>query len=358
MKIAALVHYYVPYRNAGSETMLHTMLKRLVKAGHEVVAYVTDIDCPDQVYVRDGVVVINEANFVLASQHVEANPPDVIISHHNNTKVAARLSRRLGCSFVFIMHNDLEGTPEQLEFGPDLVVFNTNWIADQFNHRVPRSMVLHPPIWREDHETTPGEKVTLVNLNESKGAGLFYWLARNMPDVEFLGVVGGHGIQAIYRDLPNVEIQEHTDNMIQDVWNKTKILLMPSLYESYGMAGVEALASGIPVVANPTPGLLEALSDGGIFADRDDPQAWVDAIDELYFDDAAYKDASERAVTRSLVLNPESELEEFVKRIEELDGDRGSEVREGEHHYVFSEEGRAASISGLQVVRGRLGVWN
>jgi glycosyltransferase involved in cell wall biosynthesis len=56
------------------------------------------------------------------------------------------------------------------------------------------------------------------------------------------------------------------------------VLMVPSVHESYGMAAVEALASGIPVIAHPTPGLREALGDAGTFVDRADVRVWVAAV--------------------------------------------------------------------------------
>lgn len=317
MKVAALIHFYVPHRNAGSETMLHTMLKRLVEDGHEVTAFVTDIPEAGDPYVIDGVRVV-PANWVLSQQNIQAFSPDVIVSHHENTMRAAKLSRRLGCPWVFLVHNSFPHTIQQINYGADLVVFNTRWIERDNRKNVRKeSIVIHPPVHRDAHKTDRGDAVTLVNLNHDKGSGVLYWLASHMPDVKFLGVVGGHGPQIIREDLPNVEIVKHTSNMPRDVWSRTKILLMPSAYESYGMAGVEAMASGIPVIANPTPGLLESLGYGGTFVARDDGQGWVDAIDSL-LDDDVYAHASELADNRSLELDPKDELDEWAEAIRRL----------------------------------------
>lgn len=316
MKIAVFVHFYVPYRNAGSETMLHSMVKALQAAGHEVAVVATVLPEAPPAYSYDGVDVL-ATNVIYGRQNIQTWRPDLIITHHDNTVYTAQIARKLNIPWVFICHNDMAGVQTHLGFNPSLVVFNTNWIRDKLQTPDMNSIVLHPPVFAKDHATTPGGKVTLVNLNENKGSKLFYRLAESMPEVEFLGVIGGHGEQIIRRDIPNVEIQDHTPDMKENVWSKTRILLMPSIYESYGMAGVEALASGIPVIAHPTPGLKESQGPFGLFVNRDDFSGYQATIRQL-LEPKNWNAASALALKRSQELDPNPELDGWVASIERL----------------------------------------
>lgn len=316
MKIAIFPHFYVPYRNAGSETMLHAMCKALISKGHEVVVWATVLPEAPPFYEWEGVPVY-ATNVVYGRQQIKAWKPDVIVSHHDNTQRAATIAKSLDIPFVFIMHNDFLPNQELLTLKPDLTVFNTEWIRGKFDHVVNRSMVLHPPVWAHEHATTPGDHITLVNLNENKGCRVFYEMARRYPSKNFLGVVGGHGDQIIDDSLPNVTIQPQTADMKNDVWAKTRILLMPSIYESYGMAGVEALASGIPVIAHPTEGLRESQGPWGMFVDRGDLNGYENAILRLS-DPIAWQAASILSKKRSNELDPASELDRWVEEVEGL----------------------------------------
>lgn len=318
MNITALVHFYVPYRNAGSETMLHKMLTSLVEAGHQVNVVATDIPDAPFMYELDGVRIVR-ANRVTGPEFLKASGADVVVTHHDNTVKASLVARGLGKPCVYLMHNDFPRTRELLAaYRPALTVFNTEWLREACKRiEVDRSVVVHPPVDAAKHRTVPGDRVTLVNLNDHKGGNIFYRLAEAMPDVRFLGVVGGHGAQIVRRDLPNVEIVEHTANMREDVWSRTRILLMPSVYESYGMAGVEAMASGIPVIANPTKGLKESLGWAGTFVARDDFDGWVGAIRTLS-GSQAWDQASEVALLRSAELDPAVELGQWVEAVEGL----------------------------------------
>lgn len=297
--------------------MLHTMCKALKDKGHEVIVFATVLPEAPEFYEYEDIPVY-VTNVVYGKQMIEGWMPDVIVSHHDNTDRAARISRRKGIPFAFLMHNDFDQTAQKLDYEPDLVVFNTDWMACKFKAKTKNHMVMHPPIIKDQHRTTPGECVTLVNLSENKGVNLFYKLAERMPDIQFLGVEGGHGPQIIRHDLPNVTIQMQTANMKEDVWSKTKILLMPSIYESYGMAGVEALASGIPVLAHPTPGLIESQGPFGHFIDRDDVDQYCNVIRKYYESDISYNAASGLALKRSAELDPTPELAQWVRKIEEL----------------------------------------
>ncbi|MFE6379225.1 glycosyltransferase family 4 protein [Streptomyces roseolus] len=318
MNIVALVHFAVPFRNAGSETALHAMLKALQAAGHDVTVVSTETPQAPQHYQWDGLKGLSRPGAWAAAQTVRELAPDVIVTQHQNTALGLSLARELGAKSVFLMHNDFEQNRGILGEEPDLVVFNTHWIAAQYADTVPRSLVVHPPVWAEQHATEPGGCITLVNCNRDKGAAHLYYLAQLLPEVHFLGVIGAHGEQVRVGGA-NVEIVEHTTDMRADVWARTGILIMPSVYESYGMAGVEAMASGIPVVAAPTPGLRESLGDAGIFVDRDDMDAWEAALRQL-LDPDTYKAASARARARSAELDPTAELEAFVHAVEEVSG--------------------------------------
>jgi glycosyltransferase involved in cell wall biosynthesis len=131
-----------------------------------------------------------------------------------------------------------------------------------------------------------------------------------------MGVIGAHGEQYVRRDLPNVLIQDHTVNMCRDVWARTKILIMPSIYESYGMTGVEACYQGIPVLANPTPGLVESLGGAGWFIDRPDVDSYTQAVENLFADDALWQERSALALTRGSEIDAQAELDQFVRHVE------------------------------------------
>lgn len=57
---------------------------------------------------------------------------------------------------------------------------------------------------------------------------------------------------------------------------------MPSAYESWGMTAREAMAAGIPVIANPGTGLKENCGLAAIWCDRDKPNQWVKEINRLH----------------------------------------------------------------------------
>lgn len=68
----------------------------------------------------------------------------------------------------------------------------------------------------------------------------------------------------------------------------SKIMLVPSYSETFGLVALEANASGVPVIAAAAGGLQEAIADGEtgiIMADRD-PANWAQAITALLTDDA------------------------------------------------------------------------
>lgn len=315
MRIVAIVHFYVPVHMAGSETMLHAMLTELARAGHDVHVLVTRESQAasgilDRVHVHRGGDV-DALAFALA--------PDVLVTHHAEVHRTKRLAIRLGCRLAHLLHSDAElacrWTAAQQ---PDMVVFNTQWVARAFTsaHGSPLSgMVLHPPIDPARHLVTPGSKVTLVNLSEAKGARVFYRLARLLPTVEFLGVVGGYDEQII-EDLPNVEIHPHTADP-REFWAKTRLLLIPSAHESFGMVGIEAAVSGIPAIAHPTPGLLESLSDAGTFAHRTLLSEWAEAVERLLQPDE-WQVASELARARAAELTTDEGLNRWVAAVEAL----------------------------------------
>ena len=59
------------------------------------------------------------------------------------------------------------------------------------------------------------------------------------------------------------------------------LVLVPSLYEGFGLQAVEAMAAGAVVLASDVSSLPEVVGQGGLLLPPDDPEAWLSMIEEL-----------------------------------------------------------------------------
>ncbi len=198
------------------------------------------------------------------------------------------------------------------------IVYNSLWGKDKLGYKW-SNFILTPPTDYRDFEigvdSADNEYVTLINLNENKGGEIFYQIAKAMPHKKFLGVKGSYDEQII-KDLPNITYIDKTTNILS-VYQKTRILLMPSKYESWGITATEAMCCGIPVISSEAEGLKENCGKAGIYIkDRDDIESWVKEINKL--DDAnAYAAASKKAKTRAREHDPRKALDEFEQWLRE-----------------------------------------
>ena len=155
---------------------------------------------------------------------------------------------------------------------------------------VVRPILHHDKIYIGD-DFTGGDCITLINANQNKGQATFLDIARKMPEKKFLAVIPYYGNFGIAPSPPNVEWIPFDDD-IRNVLRRTRILLMPSYYESFGRVAVEAMVNGIPViyskpVANSqtpggsTEGVESWITPAGIPCDRNVTDEWVNAINKL-----------------------------------------------------------------------------
>lgn len=339
LRIVVRVHAMPPRHNAGAEHMLVSMLRPLVERGHDVSVWLSRYTPDRDVYTYGGIRVVPLGARLDFGE--ACRTADVLISHLENVPATAALARGFSTPLVVLVHNTHpQSFRHMASGGTALAVYNSRWMEREaelyfaeYPHSVrpEASMIVRPPVVADDYRTTPGDCITLINCNEDKGGDLFWRIAARMPEQKFLAVRGAYGVQVEPPEpLPNLTYMEHVpgNEMAERVYSRTRVLLMPSRYESWGRVGVEAMASGIPVVAHPTPGLCESLGEAGIFADRDDLDAWLVTLERL-LTPAEWRMASKRALARSAQLDPTAELTAWYEAIEKLGGGgvRGSHRR-------------------------------
>ena len=240
----------------------------------------------------------------------------VICTQLDHTGLAAHLATVCRKPIVYFMHSTLRlACPYRPDNpAPQHVVYNAEWVRDELAFPM-TSVVARPPVdWRRFRVETTRECVTLVNVRADKGSAVFFECARRMPGRRFLGSMGFLPPSSEPPALPNVECVPFVRDARQ-IYARTRVLLMPSAYESWGRTAVEAMASGIPVIAHPTPGLRESLGPAGIFCDRDRVEDWVAAIERLD-DPTAYAAASDAAWRRARELDPADDLERVGKLVD------------------------------------------
>lgn len=318
MRILSFCPRYVPVLSGG-ETAAHGLHRALAAQGHDV-SVVTSSQPADRRVRKhvDGVEVFYGRIRPTHARYVEERQPDVLFAQFEMSIPTVRFAVDAGLPVAILCHGPY-GYTELAEAGlaqaVDLFVFNSVFLLNLANRNV-QHVVVSPPVDRARVKAPAGLEqrfVTLVSLFENKGPHVFYALARQLPDRPFLGVKGAYGAQQV-EDLANVEIRENTPD-VRRVYGESRIVLMPSAEESFGMVAVEAQSNGVPVIASDLPSLRESLGDGALFVEREHVAGWAEAIRSLD-DPEFYAEMSRRARANSERFDTAGDVEVLASMLE------------------------------------------
>jgi hypothetical protein len=314
-----------PWRRIGAELATLRLLGSLQAEGWGVTCVAHSVVTCEQVDVG-----IGEPVWVVPSMLAAGAPADVVLAHIPFTAAAQRHAERSGARLVMAAHGGPPGwlAAAASRLAPDLLLANSETMRVSLERTGLPVHVLHPPVFGEAHVLpdvpTGAGYVTLVNA--AKGGAVLFDLARRLPAVRFLLVDGGYGddetvdrIVEGLEALPNVARRGQTEDM-RSVWADTRVLLMPSLEESWGMVAVEAMAAGVPVIGSRAPGLTECLGGAMPQVDALDVDGWEDVLMGVLSHDESYAHLHVAALRRAAQLDPAPGLRATHRRLAALIG--------------------------------------
>jgi glycosyltransferase involved in cell wall biosynthesis len=89
------------------------------------------------------------------------------------------------------------------------------------------------------------------------------------------------------------------DERLADLYRRADLLLFPSLYESFGLPVLEAMASGTVVVASDLPAIRETGGDAVVYCNPRDTASIADAIATVLGSDTRRSDLRRAGIERA-----------------------------------------------------------
>ncbi|WP_167511278.1 glycosyltransferase family 4 protein [Pseudobutyrivibrio xylanivorans] len=154
-------------------------------------------------------------------------------------------------------------------------------------------------------------------------------IKKNRPDIKAIMVGGGDLGSECLKLIGKLDLTNNIKMVGMQYnpyiyMNQTKILVVPSKFEGFGMAALEAMAFGKPVLGSKVGGLNVTVDDGcGKICGNDkkpiDREAFISNINELLDNSEIYRMKSEGARRRAKELNNfDTYMEEVVKIYEDI----------------------------------------
>lgn len=328
MTVVALSHGYPPLWNMGGEVSLHRTL--IAARGDKHVLTKTD-----KPYVFEGVSVSQIDAVNVLDIQTDPNPiahqleslnARVVIGQNELSLAAVKSARSVNAVPVVSVHTPPKYGRNLAEavYEADYAIYNTRTAAIEWGE--PNALVVHPPISPLPQDTfTKGDAYTMLSSLRNKGVEIVLELAKRYPDKRFIVVRSPaeptHGLPDLEeraKALPNLELHPRVPpEEVEKYLKQTRILLVPSRYETYGMSTIEAAGYGIPTVHVDTPHVREGIGEGAILVpplNADATAAGIETIEKSY--DLYSLNARKRA--EWLHVRQQIELEQFADFVDNV----------------------------------------
>ncbi len=232
---------------------------------------------------------------------------DIVIIHLVAIHEGVTIARRFNKPVIHVCHNN------HIKPSSGYAVYNSHWLSKEMPLNIP-SIVVHPPtkaVPITDHFYS--KYITLVNTNENKGGAMLKALATHLPQYSFLGVHGGYDKNQMYMPMKNINYRAYSPSGMD--YSDTRIIIVPSISESWSLVAAEAMANGIPVICSNLPGLRENCGDAAIYATS--TRDYIDGIAMLEYE-SVYRNLVAAGRARIILHNYDEELNNFYNFIENI----------------------------------------
>lgn len=144
------------------------------------------------------------------------------------------------------------------------------------------------------------------------------WREHRIP----LVVVGGKGwlYERVFMTLDRLRLTEKQVHMVgavssqqlADYYGCATCLVMPSLYEGFGLPALEAMACGTPVVVSNVSSLPEIVGDSGLQVNPEDVDGLAETLIRLLADEKLSRRLGEMAIRRAATFSWERTARETL----------------------------------------------
>lgn len=328
MRIVHLNPYHFPYMG-GIEHRVHEVCRRL-SPKHEMIVLTGQLPGTSADEVMDGYRVlrlpsrfINIYNppFVSTKGVLDALnelEPDVVDFHYRWAPSYTSAMRKYEGKWVFTFHNTYgegNGPMRAMSIANDAlfcrhirsqpIICITQFVKRDLMARGFREELLEViPPGIDTVQKHGGEEDYLLFLGRLVPTKGLEYLVKAMTAVDGNLIIAGDGpSRAKLEKLVKSQRVEGKVKLVGRVDEEEKVKLlsnckafvMPSLFESYGLAAAEAMSYGKPVVASSVGGLPEVVGEGGVLVPPKDPAALAQALVRMLKDPGMRKDLGSRA---------------------------------------------------------------
>jgi len=153
-------------------------------------------------------------------------------------------------------------------------------------------------------------------------------LRRNYPNIRHKLVLAGrpgYQYEEIKDEILNLppDIQKDVietgyvpDDIVSNFMRFASVFAFPSNFEGFGMPLLEAMASGVPIVASDKTSIPEVVQDAGYLCDPDDTEALEDGLAKVILDHKYREELIKKGLKRAKFFSWEKAAEETLKVIE------------------------------------------
>lgn len=128
----------------------------------------------------------------------------------------------------------------------------------------------------------------------------------------------GFGFENLHKEI--IERKENIlylnsvkEDFIPYLFNLAALFLFPTFYEGFGIPPLEAMKSGLPVVASNSSSIPEVVGNGGLLSNPNDYDGFVSNITKLLSDEKFYEDMRIKALTQANKFSPDILVPQIIK---------------------------------------------